>query len=64
MDMHFFSHWKHVFKLDPDQTLSDEQLELICMSGRCNYCRWLYWCDFENTVDLWLVFAVIVWIVY
>ncbi|MFD0870387.1 heptaprenylglyceryl phosphate synthase [Paenibacillus residui] len=25
--------WKHVFKLDPDRSLSDEQLEKICLSG-------------------------------
>jgi len=25
--------WKHVFKLDPDKTLSDEHLERICTSG-------------------------------
>lgn len=25
--------WKHVFKLDPDKTLSDEALERLCLSG-------------------------------
>lgn len=26
-------HWKHVFKLDPDRSLSEEALEKICLSG-------------------------------
>lgn len=25
--------WRHVFKLDPDRDISDDDLELICMSG-------------------------------
>lgn len=25
--------WRHVFKLDPDKSLSDEALEAVCMSG-------------------------------
>ncbi|OWA36325.1 geranylgeranylglyceryl/heptaprenylglyceryl phosphate synthase [Saccharibacillus sp. O16] len=28
-----FKAWRHVFKLDPDRELSDEQLEAICLSG-------------------------------
>lgn len=31
--MYDISQWKHVFKLDPNKELSDEQLELICESG-------------------------------
>ena len=25
--------WSHVFKLDPDKNISDEDLEMICESG-------------------------------
>ncbi len=28
-----FKAWRHVFKLDPDRNLSDEQLEAVCLSG-------------------------------
>ncbi|MDM5153133.1 heptaprenylglyceryl phosphate synthase [Bacillus sp. DX1.1] len=31
--MYEISEWKHVFKLDPNKELSDEQLEMICESG-------------------------------
>jgi putative glycerol-1-phosphate prenyltransferase len=31
--MYDISEWKHVFKLDPDKEISDEQLERICDSG-------------------------------
>lgn len=28
-----FKTWRHVFKLDPDRELTDEQLEAVCLSG-------------------------------
>jgi putative glycerol-1-phosphate prenyltransferase len=28
-----YSHWRHVFKLDPEKELADEALERICLSG-------------------------------
>ncbi|MCM2676908.1 heptaprenylglyceryl phosphate synthase [Alkalicoccobacillus plakortidis] len=28
-----YQHWKHIFKLDPNKELSDEDLEAICESG-------------------------------
>jgi putative glycerol-1-phosphate prenyltransferase len=31
--MYDFREWRHVFKLDPNKELSDEQLEKICESG-------------------------------
>ncbi|WP_175638043.1 heptaprenylglyceryl phosphate synthase [Metabacillus schmidteae] len=31
--MYDITEWKHVFKLDPDKEISDEQLEKICESG-------------------------------
>ncbi|WP_299094467.1 heptaprenylglyceryl phosphate synthase [uncultured Metabacillus sp.] len=31
--MYDISEWKHVFKLDPDKEISDEDLEKICESG-------------------------------
>ncbi|MFS0779839.1 heptaprenylglyceryl phosphate synthase [Neobacillus sp. 3P2-tot-E-2] len=31
--MYDFREWRHVFKLDPDKEISDEQLERICESG-------------------------------
>ena len=30
---HFARRWRHVFKLDPEKTLTDEQLARICSSG-------------------------------
>jgi len=29
----FYSHWKHVFKLDPDRPIDDEALDALCTSG-------------------------------
>ena len=31
--MYDVTEWKHVFKLDPNKEISDEQLEAICESG-------------------------------
>ncbi|TDL78007.1 heptaprenylglyceryl phosphate synthase [Peribacillus frigoritolerans] len=31
--MYDVTEWKHVFKLDPDKEISDENLEIICESG-------------------------------
>lgn len=31
--MYNYNEWKHVFKLDPNKTISDEHLEKICESG-------------------------------
>ena len=28
-----YKEWKHVFKLDPNKAISDEELELVCESG-------------------------------
>jgi putative glycerol-1-phosphate prenyltransferase len=33
LGMYDFREWRHVFKLDPDKEISDEQLERICESG-------------------------------
>ncbi|MDF2786903.1 MAG: heptaprenylglyceryl phosphate synthase [Neobacillus sp.] len=33
LGMYDFHEWRHVFKLDPDKEISDEQLERICESG-------------------------------
>ena len=45
--------WKHVFKLDPEKTLSDEQLERICTSGTHGIIvGGSTGVTFDNTVDL------------
>ncbi len=31
--MYDFREWRHVFKLDPNKEISDEQLEKVCESG-------------------------------
>ncbi|WP_306797193.1 geranylgeranylglyceryl/heptaprenylglyceryl phosphate synthase, partial [Bacillus sp. GbtcB15] len=31
--MYDITEWKHVFKLDPDKVINDEELEKICESG-------------------------------
>lgn len=31
--MYDVTEWKHVFKLDPNKDLPDEQLEILCESG-------------------------------
>ncbi|GIP35654.1 heptaprenylglyceryl phosphate synthase [Paenibacillus sp. J2TS4] len=45
--------WKHVFKLDPDRTLSDEALEKVCQSGTdAIMVGGSSGVTFDNTVDL------------
>lgn len=45
--------WRHVFKLDPDKTLSDEALERICLSGTdAILVGGSSGVTYENTVDL------------
>jgi len=45
--------WKHVFKLDPDRSLSDEQLDSICLSGTdAIMVGGSTGVTFDNTVDL------------
>jgi putative glycerol-1-phosphate prenyltransferase len=45
--------WKHVFKLDPDRELSDELLDLLCLSGTDGILvGGSSGVTFDNTVDL------------
>jgi putative glycerol-1-phosphate prenyltransferase len=45
--------WKHVFKLDPDRGLSDEQLDRLCLSGTdAILVGGSSGVTFDNTVDL------------
>jgi putative glycerol-1-phosphate prenyltransferase len=45
--------WKHVFKLDPDRELSDEQLDRLCLSGTdAVLVGGSSGVTFDNTVDL------------
>lgn len=51
--MPFYSQWQHVFKLDPEKTITDEQLERLCMSGTdAIIVGGSSGVTFENTVDL------------
>lgn len=53
MNGNWYSHWRHVFKLDPDKILSDEGLDAICMSGTdAIIVGGSSGVTFENTVDL------------
>lgn len=53
MDNQWFSQWEHVFKLDPDREISEEHLELICMSGTdAIIVGGSSGVTYENTVDL------------
>lgn len=53
MGKQWFAHWEHVFKLDPDREISDEDLDLICMSGTdAIIVGGSSGVTFENTVDL------------
>ncbi|MEJ8305015.1 heptaprenylglyceryl phosphate synthase [Saccharibacillus sacchari] len=48
-----FKTWRHVFKLDPDRELSDEELEAICLSGSdAILVGGSSGVTYENTVDL------------
>ncbi|MCQ4088750.1 heptaprenylglyceryl phosphate synthase [Saccharibacillus sp. JS10] len=50
---HLFQTWRHVFKLDPDRELSDEQLEAVCLSGSdAILVGGSSGVTYENTVDL------------
>ncbi|MBM7566427.1 heptaprenylglyceryl phosphate synthase [Paenibacillus sacheonensis] len=45
--------WRHVFKLDPERAISDEQLDAICMSGTdAVIVGGSTGVTFDNTVDL------------
>ncbi|AFH59286.1 heptaprenylglyceryl phosphate synthase [Paenibacillus caseinilyticus] len=45
--------WKHVFKLDPDRELGDEELERVCLSGTdAILVGGSTGVTFDNTVDL------------
>jgi putative glycerol-1-phosphate prenyltransferase len=45
--------WRHVFKLDPDKTISDEALEALCESGSdAIIVGGTYGVTFDNTIEL------------
>jgi putative glycerol-1-phosphate prenyltransferase len=45
--------WRHVFKLDPDKTISDEHLEMLCNSGTdAIMVGGSSGVTFDNTIDL------------
>lgn len=45
--------WRHVFKLDPDREITDEELDLVCMSGTdAIIVGGSSGITYENTVDL------------
>ncbi|MGZ0051995.1 heptaprenylglyceryl phosphate synthase [Brevibacillus gelatini] len=45
--------WRHTFKLDPDKTIDDEALELVCESGTdAIIVGGTYGVTFDNTLDL------------
>lgn len=51
--MDWYSHWRHVFKLDPDKPISDEDLDAVCLSGTdAIIVGGSSGVTFENTVDL------------
>lgn len=46
-------YWKHVFKLDPDKTISDEALEALCESGSdAIIVGGTMGVTYDNTIDL------------
>ena len=53
MSGEWFSQWRHVFKLDPEREISDEDLDAICMSGTdAIIVGGSSGVTFDNTVDL------------
>lgn len=53
MDGQWYAGWRHVFKLDPERSISDEELDAICMSGTdAVLVGGSSGVTFENTVDL------------
>ncbi|WP_238162695.1 heptaprenylglyceryl phosphate synthase [Cohnella sp. AR92] len=49
----FYAGWRHVFKLDPDRPISDEDLEAVCLSGTdAILVGGSSGVTYENTVDL------------
>ena len=49
----FYKAWQHAFKLDPDKEISDEHLDMLCMSGTdAIIIGGSSGVTFENTVDL------------
>ncbi len=48
-----YSRWRHVFKLDPERTIADEELDRVCMSGTdAIVVGGSSGVTFDNTVDL------------
>ncbi|WP_168123393.1 heptaprenylglyceryl phosphate synthase [Paenibacillus sp. HB172176] len=53
MNGNWHSHWRHVFKLDPERDISDEALEAVCLSGTdAIIVGGSSGVTFENTVEL------------
>lgn len=53
MSNDWFSQWQHVFKLDPDREISDDDLDAICMSGTdAIIVGGSSGVTFDNTIDL------------
>jgi putative glycerol-1-phosphate prenyltransferase len=49
----FYSSWRHVFKLDPERSIDDETLDLLCTSGTdAILVGGSSGVTFDNTVDL------------
>lgn len=53
MNNQWYSHWQHVFKLDPEKEIDDDTLDAICMSGTdAILLGGSSGVTFDNTVDL------------